>query len=123
MIHAKTSVMDGLWCRVGSSNINSASLLGNWEIDVGVVDEELAGQVEGLFLADLASAVEIVLPGTRALRRVRGEAATPVAPLDPQGTLPERISRELRSREVGAGGLRLSDVVRAGSIFGQNPPM
>lgn len=119
MIHAKTSVMDGLWCRVGSSNINSASLLGNWEIDVGVVDEELAGQAEGLFLADLASAVEIVLPGARVLPRMRGEAATPVATLDPQGTLPERISRELLSPEAGATGLRLSDVVRAGSIFGE----
>lgn len=120
MIHAKTSVVDGLWCRVGSSNINSASLLGNWEIDVGVVDEGVAGQVEGLFLADLASSVEIVLPGTRPLPRVRGEVETRVAPLDPEGTLPERLSRELRSWEPGAGGtrLRISDVVRAGSIFG-----
>jgi NAD(P)-dependent dehydrogenase (short-subunit alcohol dehydrogenase family) len=28
MIHAKTSVADGLWSRVGSSNLNNASLLG-----------------------------------------------------------------------------------------------
>lgn len=123
MIHAKTSVMDGLWCRVGSSNINSASLLGNWEIDVGVVDEDLAGQLEGLFLADLASSVEIVLPGTRPARLVKGESVTPVAPLDPQGSLPQRLTREIRSRELGtreagARGLRISDVVRAGSIFG-----
>ncbi|HSR41801.1 MAG TPA: phospholipase D-like domain-containing protein, partial [Longimicrobiales bacterium] len=54
MIHAKTSVADGVWCRVGSSNLNAASLLGNWEIDVGVLAEDLAGQLEGLFLADLA---------------------------------------------------------------------
>jgi len=123
MIHAKTSVMDGLWCRVGSSNINTASLLGNWEIDVGVVDEALAGQLEGLFLADLASSVEIVLPRARPQQLVKGEIVTPVAPLDPQGSLPERLTREIRSRETGvreAGGrgLRISDVVRAGSIFG-----
>ncbi len=62
MIHAKTMVADGIWSRVGSSNMNSASLLGNWEIDVGVLDAALASQLEGLFLADLASAVEIVLP-------------------------------------------------------------
>ncbi|TVP74454.1 MAG: cardiolipin synthase B [Gemmatimonadales bacterium] len=62
MIHAKTAVVDGYWCRVGSSNLNAASLLGNWELDAGVVDRELAVQVEGLFMADLASAVEIVLP-------------------------------------------------------------
>ncbi len=55
MIHAKTMVADGLWSRVGSSNMNSASLLGNWEIDVGVLDSGLASQMEGLFLADLTS--------------------------------------------------------------------
>jgi cardiolipin synthase len=119
MIHAKTSVMDGWWGRVGSSNINSASLLGNWEIDVAVADDELAGQLEGLFLADLASSVEIVLParlGT-APPRTRGEVATPVAPLDPEGTLPERLTREFRSAPGGAN-FRFSDVVRAGSLFG-----
>ena len=62
MIHAKTSVVDGVWSRVGSSNLNGASLMGNWELDVGVLDRELAGQLEGLFLADLTSSVEIVLP-------------------------------------------------------------
>jgi cardiolipin synthase len=123
MIHAKTSVMDGLWCRVGSSNINTASLLGNWEIDVGVVDEALAGQLEGLFLADLASAVEIILPGTRSPPLLKGEAVTPVTPLEPEGSLPERLTREMRARELGVReslgrGLRISDVVRAGSIFG-----
>jgi phosphatidylserine/phosphatidylglycerophosphate/cardiolipin synthase-like enzyme len=35
MIHAKTMVADGVWSRIGSSNLNSASLLGNWEIDAG----------------------------------------------------------------------------------------
>ncbi|UCC26179.1 MAG: hypothetical protein JSU98_03555 [Gemmatimonadales bacterium] len=120
MIHAKTSVMDGLWSRVGSTNINSASLLGNWEMDVGVVDEDLAAQVEGLFLADLASSVEIVLPRSRVPQRLRGETVTPVASLDPEGTLPQRLTRELRSWEPGGANrrLRISDVVRAGSIFG-----
>ena len=75
------------------------------------------------FLADLASSVEIVLPRARPQQLVKGEIVTPVAPLDPQGSLPERLTREIRSRETGvreAGGrgLRISDVVRAGSIFG-----
>ena len=65
MIHAKSAVADGLWCRVGSSNLNAWSLLGNWEIDVGVLDASLAGELEGIFLADLASSSEIVLPGRR----------------------------------------------------------
>ncbi|MEK9509274.1 phospholipase D-like domain-containing protein [Gemmatimonadota bacterium Y43] len=124
MIHAKTSVADGVWCRVGSSNLNAASLLGNWEIDVGVLDAELAGQLEGLFLADLASSVEIILPSVRpvAPERVRGEMDTPVTSLDPEGSVPERLVGELRQRTSGAKGgstgWRIADFVRAGSIFG-----
>ena len=82
MIHAKTSVADGIWCRIGSSNLNAASLLGNWEIDVGVLDADLATQLEGLFLADLTSSREIVLPGSvprpvrPSLERSRGPGAT-----------------------------------------------
>ena len=125
MIHAKTSVADGLWCRVGSSNLNAASLLGNWEIDVGVLDPELAGQLEGLFLADLASSVEIVLPAHRSTRRdrLRGEIDTPVTSLDPEGTIPERLVGEIRQRtsgepRSGSTAWRIADFVRAGSIFG-----
>ena len=34
MLHAKTAVADGQWARVGSSNLNIASWLGNHELDV-----------------------------------------------------------------------------------------
>ncbi|HEX2202887.1 MAG TPA: phospholipase D-like domain-containing protein, partial [Longimicrobium sp.] len=61
MIHAKTAVADGLWARVGSTNMNLASLLGNWEIDVAVTDRSFAAAMEALFLDDLASSVEISL--------------------------------------------------------------
>ncbi len=120
MIHAKTAVADGVWSRIGSSNLNAASLLGNWEIDVGVLDEELAQQVEGLFLADLASSVEIVLPGTGITTSplIVGEVQTPTTSLDPEGTLPERIQRELRAGVVPGTGWRMADFVRAGSVFG-----
>lgn len=62
MIHAKSSVADGLWCRIGSSNLNTWSLLGNWEIDVGVLDKSLAQQLEKSFLIDLRSSSEVLLP-------------------------------------------------------------
>jgi cardiolipin synthase len=61
MIHAKTAVADGVWARVGSSNQNLASLLGNWELDVSVTDRHFAAAMEALFERDLASAVEIRL--------------------------------------------------------------
>ena len=123
MIHAKTMVADGIWSRVGSSNMNSASLLGNWEIDVGVLDEKLAAQMEGLFLADLASSVEIVLPpprtvggeGTSVLSKdAVGQARTT---LDPGRTLQERIER-LRAGSGTPGTWGVPELVRAGSSLG-----
>jgi len=123
MIHAKTAVCDGVWSRVGSSNLNASSLLGNWEIDVGVLDEELAAQMEGLFLADLASSQEIVLPGRRPrpiLDRGRGgggpDPRLPATSLDPGGTLQERIEQWRSSG--GSSAWRIADLVRAGSVFG-----
>ncbi len=119
MIHAKTSVADGIWCRVGSSNLNAASLLGNWEIDVGVLDESLAAQMEGLFLADLSSSVEIFLPGTDPppASRVQGEPVLERESLEPEGGFQERIE-QARRRRGGSAGWRLADVVRAGTSLG-----
>jgi cardiolipin synthase len=61
MIHAKTAVADGVWSRVGSSNMNLASFMGNWEIDVAVLDRGFAAEMEDLFLRDLEASVEITL--------------------------------------------------------------
>lgn len=61
MIHAKTAVADGFWSRVGSSNLNLASLLGNWELDVAVTDLNFAREMEALFERDLESSVEVTL--------------------------------------------------------------
>lgn len=119
MIHAKTSVVDGVWSRVGSSNLNGASLMGNWELDVGVLDKGLARQLEGLFLADLASSVEIVLPGrVRPGRSVSAEKEPPQASLEPSGSLPERLEHELRTLGHAPGRLTMASVVRAGFVLG-----
>ncbi|HEU0302894.1 MAG TPA: phospholipase D-like domain-containing protein [Longimicrobium sp.] len=61
MIHAKTAVADGFWSRVGSSNLNLASLVGNWELDVAVTDLPFAQEMEALFVRDLESSVEVSL--------------------------------------------------------------
>jgi cardiolipin synthase len=125
MMHAKTTVCDGVWCRVGSSNLNNASLIGNWELDVGVLDRGLAAQLEGLFLADLASSREIVLPRTRVAATGSGGAGASSAPapearplpqvsLDPEGPLHERLERIRNS----GGKLGMAGLVRAGSAFG-----
>jgi cardiolipin synthase len=120
MIHAKTSVVDGVWCRVGSSNLNSASLLGNWELDVGVLDADLGGQLEGLFLADLASSVEIVLPGGPAIgrRMVPAEPELSTESLDPDEPLAARLERRFRYIGTSPGRLTMASVVRAGESLG-----
>ncbi|MEN3295593.1 MAG: cardiolipin synthase [Burkholderiales bacterium] len=61
MLHAKSAVADGRWARVGSSNLNAASWLGNWELDVAVEDRQFAHEMEQAYLDDLGNATEIVL--------------------------------------------------------------
>jgi hypothetical protein len=63
MIHAKTAVADGLWARVGSTNLNIASWLGNRELYVIVEDEPFAREMEDLY--DLRNATEVVLQRNR----------------------------------------------------------
>ena len=123
MIHAKTAVADGLWCRVGSSNLNAWSLLGNWEIDVGVMDASLAGQLEGLFLADLASSSEVVLPGSRSIHTAAQTehlptvSEIPQTPLEPEGRLTQRFEA-LMERGGTTRPRRLAQFMRAGASFG-----
>jgi cardiolipin synthase len=61
MMHAKTAVADSRWARVGSSNLNIASWMGNCEIDLAIEDRGFAAQMEEQYLEDLTRATEIVL--------------------------------------------------------------
>lgn len=68
MLHAKTAVADGRWARVGSTNLNVASWIGNWELDVAVEDERFARAMADMYLDDLAHATEVVLGEGRRVR-------------------------------------------------------
>ena len=61
MIHAKTAVADSRWARIGSTNLNLSSWLGNWEIDVAIEDEGVAQTLEAHYDDDLQASTEIVL--------------------------------------------------------------
>src|SRR5262249_15940965 len=65
MMHAKTAVADGRWARVGSTNLNLLSWVGNWELDVIVEDEGFAKEMEDAYLQDLRLSTEIVLDRRR----------------------------------------------------------
>jgi cardiolipin synthase len=53
MMHAKTSVVDGRWVRVGSTDFNPLGVAINFELDAVIEDQELAEEAERMFLADL----------------------------------------------------------------------
>jgi len=104
MIHAKTAVADGRWARVGSTNLNISSWIGNYELDVAIEDERFALGMEEMYLEDLKHATEILL---RKRHRVLLAAKRPRRPLRQRKFGGGSISR------VGASAIRLSNVVGA----------
>jgi cardiolipin synthase len=109
MLHAKTAVADGRWARVGSTNLNIASWIGNRELDVVVEDAGFAGQMESMFVADLERATEIVLDQRH---RVRAPSATrPGLPPEP----PESHVVSRHRHAGGSGGRMMSGAARIGS--------
>jgi cardiolipin synthase A/B len=61
MLHAKTAVADGRWARVGSSNLNVASWIGNYELDAVIENEPFAQAMEAMYENDLLNSTEVVL--------------------------------------------------------------
>jgi cardiolipin synthase len=68
MLHAKTAVADGKWARVGSTNLNVASWMTNWEMDIAIEDESFARQMEATYEKDLENATEVVLKSRKRIR-------------------------------------------------------
>ncbi len=75
MLHAKTAVADGRWARVGSTNLNIASWINNWELDVAIEDEPFAAQMEAAYERDLQRATEVVLRKHKRIRLPRPDEA------------------------------------------------
>ncbi len=59
MVHAKTATVDGEWCTVGTANIDRLSLQGNYEINLEAIDQDLAKQLEDIFLVDQSNCLEL----------------------------------------------------------------
>jgi cardiolipin synthase len=99
MVHAKTAVADARWSRIGSSNINLQSWLGNWELDVAIEDEGIGRTMGEIYERDLERSTEVVLEN----RRLRRAASA------------RRVGRRRRgsATRAAAGG-----ALRMGSTFG-----
>jgi cardiolipin synthase len=103
MLHAKTAVADGHWARVGSSNLNLASWLGNCEMDVVIEDDAFAQLMERAYIEDLQNATEIVLDSRRKLR----------APNEPRHPIPRSASGGSSVGRAAAGVARIGNAVGA----------
>ncbi len=102
MVHAKTAVADGRWARVGSTNLNIASWLGNCELDAVVENVGFAHEMEEQYLADLTNATEVVLDSRSRVR----------APGEPRHRVPAATSGG------GSGGRAAAGVIRIGNAVG-----
>jgi cardiolipin synthase len=101
MMHAKTAVADGRWARVGSTNLNLASWLSNWELDVVAEDEPFAQEMERMYEDDLGNSTEIVL------------SAKKVIPLEPRA----RRRRDVRSAR-GSARRAVTSLMRVSNTVG-----
>lgn len=59
ILHAKSATVDGVWSTVGSTNLDWRSLLYNDELNVVVLGDGLATQLNQVFDLDLANSAEI----------------------------------------------------------------
>jgi cardiolipin synthase len=110
MLHAKTAVADGLWARVGSTNLNLASWLSNFELDVAIEDRPFAERLAAQYEDDLTHASEIVLTPRNRVRRAPQPARATVE-LTSRGTGPRRAMS-------GSAGRAAAGAVSVGSALG-----
>lgn len=103
MIHAKTAVADGRWARVGSTNLNISSWLGNCELDAIIENDEFAGQMEEQYVTDLSNATEVILNARRAV----------TAPGEPRHRVPAATSGGGSASRAAAGAIRIGNAVGA----------
>ena len=92
MMHAKTTVADGRFCRVGSTNLNFAGLVTNWEIDLLAQDTDFGARMERMFEEDLDDAREVILES-------RGPGRNPRPRPESPATRPEQRAQR-RPREA-----------------------
>ncbi|MES2565137.1 MAG: phospholipase D-like domain-containing protein, partial [Pseudomonadota bacterium] len=74
MLHAKSAVADGRWARVGSTNLNLASWIGNYELDLAIEDSAVAETLQDMYEHDLQRSTEIVLDARQRVRVAGGRS-------------------------------------------------
>ncbi len=134
MLHAKTAVADARWARVGSTNLNLASWMGNRELDVVVENEVFGRRMEEMFQDDIGNATEIVLRRASRVRpagdvrvpRVRGAGGSATRAVAGALRVGNAVGSVLTARRVhgpaerwlmGEGGLLLTVLAALGFVW------
>ena len=108
MLHAKTAVADRRWSRVGSTNLNLASWMSNYELDVAIEDAGFSEKMATQYEADLQHSTEIVLTRRNRVRRAPAQGAQ------------EQAARGGRTRRAASGsaGRAAAGAFSVGSALG-----
>lgn len=107
MLHAKTAVADRRWSRVGSTNLNLASWMSNYELDVAIEDGTFSEQMASQYEADLERSTEIVLTKRNRVRRA------------PEAEAADRAKRHAMRRAIsGSAGRAAAGAFSVGSALG-----
>ncbi|WP_068260640.1 phospholipase D-like domain-containing protein [Janibacter limosus] len=61
MVHAKTATIDGVWSTIGTANIDRLSLAGNYEVNMEILDPDVARRMEEIFNLDSGNCTELTL--------------------------------------------------------------
>ncbi|MGH3413012.1 MAG: phospholipase D-like domain-containing protein [Marmoricola sp.] len=81
MVHAKTATVDGSWSTIGTANVDRLSMTGNYEINVEIIDANLAAEMERIFITDLSSCHELGIAEWRSRDIYRRFTETFLSPL------------------------------------------
>lgn len=83
MVHAKTATVDGMWTTIGTANLDQLSLIGNYEVNVQILDAGLAAEMERIFTMDTGNCVELTLEEWNARPLAMKVSETVLAPMRP----------------------------------------
>ncbi len=61
LLHAKTLEVDGIWSSIGSANWDWRSFSNNDELNIVIIDESFAREMQAMFESDLSAATPITL--------------------------------------------------------------
>jgi cardiolipin synthase len=104
MLHAKSAVADGMWTRIGSTNLNLASWMGNYELDVAIEDPAFAETMAAQYQTDLSRSTEIVLTARNRVRRAQDTS--------------DGDAQSLKRARSGSAGRAAAGAVSVGSALG-----